>query len=218
MKLARKTFAALALSASSAVAHPHVFIDAGVTFLFDDQGKLAAVQVMWAYDEFYSLLQLEDLELDADGDGVLSAEEQEELAGYDTNWVEGYEGDFYLSVGGNLVKLAGPTRPGAKLQDGRIVSWHIRPLLERVEIGEAEVVAKVYDPTFYTAYTVDLGISTTGREGCDTFRQAADLSKAYDYLEELLYGPGSENAGEDNFPAVGEHFADTITLTCAPSS
>lgn len=218
MKQVFNTIAALAFSATSALAHPHVFIDSGVTFLFDDKGQLAAVRVMWAYDEFYSLLQLEDLELDRDGDGILTADEEAQLAGYDTNWVKGYEGDIYLTVGDQKIALAGPTKPGAKLENGRILSWHIRPIINRIDAEVSEVTVKVYDPTFYTAYTTDLGITTSGRAGCETYRQAADLNKAYDLVEELLYGEGSDGVDEDNYPAVGEHFADTITLTCAPSS
>ncbi|MBC6442292.1 MAG: DUF1007 family protein [Rhodobacteraceae bacterium] len=207
--------AVLWLSAAPVLTHPHVFIDSGLTFLFDNEGQLAAVQVVWAYDEFYSLLQLEDMGIDEDGDGVLTAEEGTRLAGYDTNWIEGYEGDLYLAVGGQTVNLAGPIKPGAMLQDGRIVSWHTRPILTRVDAEVSELTAKIYDPTFYTAYTTDLGITATGRKNCRIFKTPPDLNKAYNLVEELLYGPGSEDAGEDNFPAVGESFADTITVSCA---
>ena len=42
----------------------------------------------------------------------------------------------------------------------------------------------------------------------------ADLGKAYDLVENLLYG----STDEDNYPAVGQNFADTLTLSCETSS
>ena len=41
---------------------------------------------------------------------------------------------------------------------------------------------------------------------------------AYTIVEEILYGPRSSEFNEDNYPEVGVHFADTLTLTCAASS
>lgn len=213
------TIAILGLGAGPALAHPHIFIDAGLTLMFDSRGQLAAVRVTWAYDEFYSLMQLADLGLDRDGDGVLTAEEGQKLAGYDTNWVEGYEGDLYLTADGAPVRLAGPAQAGARLEEGRIVSWHIRPLIDRIDPEATQVVARAYDPGFYTAYTTDLGVRTSGREGCEALVTEADLGRAYDIVEDLLYGDGGSAANaEDDFPAVGEHFADTVTLTCVSRS
>lgn len=209
---------ALLMSGAPALAHPHIFIDSGLELVFDSRGQLAAVRVTWAYDEFYSLMQLEELGLDPDGDGELTEAELEELAGFDTNWVEGYEGDLYVTAGGEKVALAGPIRAGARMEEGRIVTWHTRPLVTRIDPAAAEVVLKVYDPTYYTAYTLELGVALTGRQGCSVTRIPADLGRAYDAVEELLYGPGSDGASEDNFPPVGELFADTLTLTCAPPS
>ena len=68
--------AALAgLAAGQAGAHPHVFLDGGAHFIFDDQGRLAAIRVIWQYDAFASLFILESLEVDKDGDGVLTDDE-----------------------------------------------------------------------------------------------------------------------------------------------
>ena len=41
----------------------------------DDQGRLAAIRVIWQYDAFASLFILESLEVDKDGDGVLTDDE-----------------------------------------------------------------------------------------------------------------------------------------------
>ena len=210
--------ALLGLSPLPLTAHPHIYIDAGVNFLFDKQGRLAALRVFWSYDEFYSLVQLEEMELDQDGDGTITLAEQEKLKGFDTQWVKGYEGDLYVTHNGQPVKLAGPLKPGAKLQDGRLLTWHIRPLINRLDPTKGETTVKAYDPTFYSAYTLDLGVEVIDNPACKLFITAADLPKAYDKVESLLYGEDSaQYDADEGFPEVGELFADTLTMKCAPS-
>lgn len=211
-------YMAVYLWSGMASAHPHIFIETGLQILFDSQGRVSAVRVIWSYDEFYSLLQLEELELDPDGDGVLDDAEQAKLAGFDTQWVEGYEGDLYVTANGQKLELGAPIEPGGKLEDGRIVTWHTRPLVQRQDPNAAAIEFKVYDPTFYTAYSVDLGATTKGRDGCEVMIEPANLAEAYDRLEEMLNGPSDGSDPEAGFPAVGEQFADTLTIECAPRS
>ena len=91
------TALALFLSPIHVAAHPHVFIDAGVSFIFNDTGELFAVKIEWAYDDLFTLFTLEDLGLDTDGDGIITVDEQKKLVGFDTQWIDGFEGDTYLT-------------------------------------------------------------------------------------------------------------------------
>ena len=68
--------ALMILPPAGALAHPHLFIDAGLELVYDDQGALSQVAVEWRYDAFYSLLIVEDLGLDPDGDGILTPQEE----------------------------------------------------------------------------------------------------------------------------------------------
>ena len=76
------------------------------------------------------------------------------------------------------------------------------------------VELKIFDPTYYSAYTLDLGVEIVNHDSCITQQIPADLGKAYDLVENLLYVNGSE----DNYPAIGQNFADTLTLSCEKSS
>ncbi|HXP75871.1 MAG TPA: DUF1007 family protein [Stellaceae bacterium] len=58
-RVVRPALLALLLSAGSASAHPHVFIDYTVTVLFDDNAA-QAVRVSWTFDEMYSSMLLHD--------------------------------------------------------------------------------------------------------------------------------------------------------------
>jgi ABC-type uncharacterized transport system substrate-binding protein len=200
-----------------ALAHPHVFIDTGLTLVLNAEGQLAEIRVTWAYDELYSLLVMEEYGVDDDYDGVLRPEEIVTLNGFDMNWVPGFEGDSYLQSGGMPVALSGPLDPSTVVEDGRVVTTHTRRLETPLDIV-APVSVKAYDPTFYTAYSVSRGVTVEGNAGCTATVAPANLDAAYTLLEELLYGPRSAEFDEENFPEVGEAFADEVRLTCASGS
>lgn len=197
---------AMSLAASQAQAHPHVFVETGLKLMADEDGRLIGVEVSWTYDDFYSLLLLEDMGLDADGDGQLTDEELAKLDGFDLNWIEGYLGDLYLTANGGQVDMAPPEGRGTAVVDGQIVTRHFRAF----SAVTGSVVLKAYDPTFYTAYDLTGGVSAP--ESCDVSVQPADLDRAYTMVEEALYA--NPAMPDDDFPEVGEAFADVVEVTC----
>lgn len=200
------TALAAVLAAPLAQAHPHIFVETGLTLVADDAGRLVGVEVSWTYDDFYSLLLLEDMGLDPDGDGELSADELARLDGFDLQWIEGYLGDLYLTAGDAPVALGAPEGRGTAVTAGRIVTKHYRAFAPL----EGAVILKAYDPTFYTAYDLNGGVSVP--EGCTLTVQPADLDRAYTMVEEALYK--NPAMPDDEFPEVGEAFADVVEVTC----
>lgn len=225
-KTARARFAGvLALSIFGvaplpALSHPHLFIDAGVEMLFDDEQRLTALRVVWVYDAFYSMMTLSDMELDSGFTGELTDAEKASLQGFDMQWMDGFDGDIVVQLDGAVHELAGPAEWTADYVDGRIVTSHLRPLTERVAVSsEAELRIQVYDPTYYTAYTIVGTPQTTGRDDCAARIFTPDWEAADAQLMAVL----SELAGEGvdaevDFPAVGEMFSEEIRVTCAASS
>ncbi|OBY27978.1 DUF1007 family protein [Leisingera sp. JC1] len=201
---------ALALLApAGAGAHPHIFVDTGMKLVVSDGGQLQAVEITWAYDEFYSLLIFEDRGLDSDFDGSLTAEELAQLQGFDLAWSEGFQGDTYLTLDGEALGLGAPEHLSTEVKDGRITTRHRRVLTQPQEADG--VVIKAYDPTYYTAYTVNQGLEVSG--GCQGSITPPNLDQAYTLVEELLYAMPA-NQAEEAYPEVGEAFADTVRLSC----
>lgn len=197
---------------SRAAAHPHIFVETGLKPVLDGQGRLAGVEVIWRYDEFYSLLVLEDMELDGDYDGKLTEAETARLDGFDMNWIEGFAGDLYVAQGDAALTLGPPEKRGTAFTDGKITSRHFRA----VEGGAPGTpwVIQAYDPTFYTAY--DMGLGVTAPEGCEAEIVAANLDAAQRALQaELAKLPADV---ESNFPEVGAIFAERIVVTCGTGS
>jgi ABC-type uncharacterized transport system substrate-binding protein len=205
-----------ALAPLPAAAHPHVFIGTGLSLVLDDRNRLAAIRITWSYDELSSLLILEERGLDPDYDGVLTPEELDSLNGFDMEWMEGFAGDTYAAADGAALVLGPPVDHVTTMEDGRIVTTHTRsvnpsPLATAISV-------KAYDPTFYTAYEISRGVSVEGGAGCEAQVVPADLDAAYTMLEEILYGPRSGEWSEEEFPEVGEAFADEVRLSCASAS
>lgn len=198
-----------AVAPSLGAAHPHVFVDTGLRLVVDEAGLVTGIEVSWAYDALYSMLTFEDMGLDRDYDGQLTAGELRHLDGFDLKWIEGFEGDVYLETVAGPVALGRPEGRGVAVEEARIVSLHYRPLAQPV--AAHGLVLRAYDPTFYTAYDLVRGVDVGAECAADV--TPADLDAAYTLVEELLYAiPAS--AVEEAFPEVGKAFADTVVIRC----
>jgi len=203
------------LFASPALAHPHIFIESTLELRLDDKSQLTDVHVIWTYDAFYTLMLLGDLGLDPDGDGVLTANEQAALLTAESTWDPKYEGDTYGIADRQPVKLGPPRDFAVSLQDGKITSSHLRPLVEPLPMAGQTVSWKSYDPFYYAAFTLSGGAVVKGSDACTVTYVAPDLNAAYVRLDGLLYGPEGAGLTEGEFPPVGADFADEARVTCA---
>lgn len=204
------------LALGKAEAHPHVFIDAGVTFRFDGEGRLGAVSVVWAFDDFSSMLMVEDMEMDKDGDGVLTDDEIARLTAMFSDWPEDFAGDLYLTRDGKPVALSGPLDVGVRYQQGRIVVTHLRALLDRINPGKDGIEAQVYDPTYYTFYDLAGAPRINGRDDCRVQIEKADIADAQRKCgDELAKLSNDEIMDQGKYPDVGGDFADDMRLECA---
>jgi len=208
---------ALIASGSSVLAHPHVFIETQVTALFDDQGRFQGVRLIWTYDDYFSLLITEDLGVDTDGDMILTQQEAAKLNSYMTDWEADCKGDLLIATAAGPLDLGAVQDHTGVMEEGRIIETHTR-LLATPQDMTGPVTVQVFDPGFYTAYTVVGSLGIEGRDDCTAVYQAADLNKAYSLADELLMGRAASDVGPDEaFPEIGQAFADTVTVTCESS-
>jgi ABC-type uncharacterized transport system substrate-binding protein len=190
-------------------AHPHVFVDTTLQVKISAESQLEGVEISWTYDDFYSLLLIADEGLDPDGDGRLSDTEMARLDGFDMQWIDGFQGDTFATLNGSAVILGPPQPLGTSVENGLVTTRHFR-----AASGPADgLVIKAFDPTFYTAYSLVGPVTVEGP--CTINFEPADLDAAYTLVEELLYAIPAAQA-EAEYPEVGEAFADSVTLACAP--
>jgi ABC-type uncharacterized transport system substrate-binding protein len=206
----RRALTALAaLLAAPAQAHPHLFVNARVALVYEGR-SLQAVRLTWTYDEFFSLLLTEDLGIDSDMDGQLTEAELDTLSGAVLDWPAGYAGDLYVTQQGQPVELGARQDASVAFEGGQVIERHTRPVPAAAPGG---ATVRVYDPGYYTAYTVVTPVTVTGTDACAAQVTRADLVAATEKVDELLYGMPQDEA-EVQFPQVGKDFADTIRVTC----
>lgn len=198
-----------------AFAHPHEFVDTGLSFRFDQKGLLGAISVVWVYDELTSLLILEDLGMDRDGNGVLTEDEAARLTEMSGSWPEEFDGNLTLVLDGKAVRLSGPLEATAGLRDGRLYMTHIRALPDRIDPAMHAIMMQVYDPSYYIFYDIIGMPQVVGRLNCDVSREAADIARAQRLYDEALAGMTDEELMDQGlFPEIGGAFAETVRLTC----
>lgn len=222
MKIALHLAAAVVavLPLNNAAAHPHIFVETGLQLIFDDQSKLAAVRIVWVYDEFFSLVILEDNGLDPDGDGVLTDAEKKTIQGFNMNWDPGFAGDLYASQNDQPLALSRPLEFTAALENGRLISTHLRAFETPTDVAGKPVRLQAYDPEYYTAYTMSIEPVVQGRVGCKAQIFVPDPTEAGKELEAALAELNAvqtlDDLGIENFPAIGAAYAEEVQVTCAP--
>lgn len=206
---------ALIVLPCATLAHPHVFVDATVDVIFDDQNRATGLRIGWTYDDLFSLMIVEDRGLDPDYDSVLTDAETAQLAGFDMQWEQGYPGDTYALMAGQPLALSQPMDVGASVADGKITSTHTRSFAAPLAIGTDPLVIQVYDPTYYSSYAIVGQPALTGAAGCkaEVFEPDAAVAEAI-YLEAV--GQMDAQMLEDgNFPAIGAAYAVEARVTCS---
>lgn len=201
------------MTAGPALAHPHIFVDAGIEVVFNAAGQAEAVRLSWTYDELISLTLVSERGLDADFDGALTAEEAAALNGFDMNWQPGFEGDSYALLGTAPLLLSGPSDWTVAYESGRITSTHLRRFATPVDLAGQGLLVQSYDPGYYTAYRVQ-SAKVTGREDCTAEIFEPDREAADQILQDALAEYSGTDGAETDFPAVGSAYAEEARIVC----
>lgn len=145
---ASMTGLALLVASERAEAHPHVFAEARLDVVVDDQSTISALRHLWRFDEAFSSTVL--VEFDLDGDLELGAEELREVASVVHESLAEFDYFQFVTAGGRDISMQAPDELLADMQDGQlIILFESRPA-EALKLS-GRVAFGVYDPTFYTA-------------------------------------------------------------------
>lgn len=205
--------AMLLVPAVPALAHPHLYVETGVSVVFGPDGTVA-VQLDWLYDDFFSILLTADLGIDMDGDTVLTPAETETLIAAVTAWPDNFAGDLTVRQGDTVLPLGPRTGHAVRYDAGRVLETHSRPVT--LADPEAPLTIQAYDPVYYVAYDLTGPVRVVGRDDCTATVSPADIDAARTAASALLGGLMPEDIGPDDpFPEIGHTFADTITVTCS---
>jgi nickel/cobalt exporter len=154
------------LSVQAAIAHPHILIDARAVLLFDADGRFTGMRHEWMFDEAFSSWSIQGL--DANGDGVTSSEEMQELANEHLQGLAEYSFYSYAGEGEQSLTFAEGRDATLAYEDGRTTLRFTVVLDQPHSIADTLDIA-VNDPDYYVAITFADPSTVTAEglpEGC----------------------------------------------------
>jgi ABC-type uncharacterized transport system substrate-binding protein len=134
---------------SPALAHPHAWIETRSDVVFNDEGRIVAINIEWDFDQGYSEMAIEGL--DTNGDGYYSAGELRPLARENIIALKDYDYFVKARSGGDPVTYAEVTQYGMIYSSGTLKMHFTVPLAAPIDPFAAEFVYRIYDPSFFIA-------------------------------------------------------------------
>jgi ABC-type uncharacterized transport system substrate-binding protein len=165
--------AAVAASVRTASAHPHLWIDAAGTILFD-KDKVTAIRFQWTFDEFFSAGVIG--EFDKNNNKQFDTDEIEPLraGAFDGTKEVGFFTD--IRIGDEKFAIETTRDFTARIEKGVAVYEFTVPLAEPVEPAQKPLTVSVYDQSYFVdiAFQGQDPIKLTGDGGAKCTIQIAD--------------------------------------------
>jgi ABC-type uncharacterized transport system substrate-binding protein len=196
--------------AAPASAHPHVWVTAHETVIFQADGKIAAIRNFWVFDDMYSAFAVQGLAKD----GQLATKEQ--LAPLAKTNVESLAEFGYFTFAknaGEKIEFGAPTDYSLEERPDKLVQLSFTmPLKEPLVPGRAFSFS-IYDPTFFVDFSLaktDPVALQSAPKGCSIGVLGANPLDVKDakQLSEAFYQNLSPGA---NF---GMKLADRVVVAC----
>jgi ABC-type uncharacterized transport system substrate-binding protein len=127
-------------------AHPHVFVDNNVVFVFDAKG-LTGVKIQWTFDELYSSSVIMDY--DQNRDQVFNSVEARQLAGQAVADLKPNHYFTYIQVNGRAFPVKGIREFKVAIKKSRVVYSFYVPCPVSVRTAEQTVAVSCYDESYY---------------------------------------------------------------------
>ncbi len=131
------------LPASTAQAHPHVFVEYGIDFVLDEEG-LAGFRQIWTFDEMFSMTMLMEF---GNGDMKLTPDEVDLFKKGAFDNLKGFNYFTTLVVNGQLHKVDNVTNFTARTENEKLIYEFFVPIKVK---SPAKVEVAIYDESYYT--------------------------------------------------------------------
>jgi ABC-type uncharacterized transport system substrate-binding protein len=200
--------------ARTAAAHPHVWATVRSEILFGPDHRITGIRHAWTFDEFYTAMAVEGL--DVNKDGVYSKEELQPLAKVNVESLKDFDYFTFVHLGKDEkpLQLKEPVDYSVEY-DKTVLTLHFTlPLETPLDPKAQQVSVDVYDPSFFVAFgfatDAPVKISGTPAPGCAAEVEKPDPEGEADAkaLSEAFFSQLGPNS---NF---GSQFAQTAIVKC----
>jgi len=194
--------------ASVAQAHPHARIYVGTKFIMAEDGRIAAIEQDWGYDNLLTEALLEDLADD-------SPDKKLDLASWAAETIQRLRPFNYflkLTVDGEPVPVGDVTQFDGDLQDDGLRLKFTAPLTQPIDPSKHEMVLAVFDPSYFIEIlqfpeTPPRVIGDT-KNSCEARLEYPEPS-AEDFRRAMALDRGAKAE-----PQFGALFAEKVHLDC----
>ena len=197
-----------------AQAHPHMFFNSSAQFILDGKGRLAKLRVAFVIDELNTMYTFAELGVNKDGDQKLTSEETDKIA---RTVLAGFSHFDYFTYfrdqNGGAIALDKPKSVAVELHQHRLGLVFLLPLAKPMSLSGKSLSLQLYDPTYFTAITIDLPprILGDGPKCSISVSQPSEMEQTRSRKMLLSQLSREETPGIQN---VGAIFAETTRLTC----
>lgn len=203
------------LGGSQAQAHPHVWIEMQSDVVFTEDGLIKGVDLEWTFDDGYTQMALDGL--DVDGDGIYSQSELAPLTKENIASLKDYEYFTVMRANGEQQKIGAVTDFGQIWSNNKLTLHLQVPLEKPIDPKKDEFVFKVYDPEFFIAidYVKDDPVDVVGKlpETCKLVVKPVPTDAELDQTRTMLSTKGKEWKPENN-EDFGAMFAQAVSIAC----
>lgn len=199
------------VQAPAAPAHPHVWIDVGLSMAFDSAGRATSLEIVWRLDELYSQTAIAGL--DRNGDGLYTPAELQPLI---QDGMQNLDAWFYFTdIRADGARLpTGPARDYRAHMDGdRLVYTFTLPLDTPTRPGPDGLRLRAFDPSLYIGLELEKTdpVRLVNAPDSCSYR----ITPAPGFEEALLLGESTfDQEVEPGTDGLGGRFAETVIVTC----
>jgi ABC-type uncharacterized transport system substrate-binding protein len=200
---------------TQAQAHPHVWIDMQSSIVFTDDGLIKGVDVEWTFDDAYTQMALDGL--DVDGDGMYSQDELAPLTKENIESLKDYEYFTVMRANGEQQKIGEVIDAGQIWSNNKLTLHFQVPLVKPIDPRKEEFVLNVYDPEFFIdlEYPADDAVDVTGKipPSCKLVVKPVPTDAELDQTRTMLASKGKDwkPEAEEDFGAM---FAQAVSIAC----
>jgi len=200
---------AVAVTATAAKAHPHAWIDLDSRLIFDDQGKLEAVELHWLFDEFYTAFIAGEFTTSGlDNPSTFL----QEVAAENLANLEEYNYFTDLKQNGSRLPLGEVRRFATGLEGERLWLEFEVALADPADPTRGRIDLAVYDPTYWIEVLYHPGHSPT-LDGIDAAGCTIFVMPPTPTPEQIAqaFALDFNQTGENG---LGRHFAEIAQIDC----
>jgi ABC-type uncharacterized transport system substrate-binding protein len=197
----------IALGASTAWAHPHVWITATSELLYTPDGSITGVRHAWTFDDMFATYALQGIETKTKG--VYTREELTPLAQTNVESLKEYGFFTFAKADGKKEKFQEPVDYYLEYKDAALTLHFTLPL--KTPVKPAQLVLEVFDPSYF----IDFKMADK-----DPVRLVgAPATCAMKFQRPNDGSAAAQKIGEQNFlngdnSNYGMMFANKITVDC----